>query len=144
MCIVVMGTLAAVALPRYIDLGQSGRVAAVNALAGAIQVATNNFRMLCATKPQTGCSLSNPFQLVNINGRSYWFNYGWLEAGDDIGGDEIDVAVNHVGFIASLPNNLSTRFSKDGSPTPQNCSVLYVQASNAVQGPIITVTTSGC
>jgi len=144
MVMVILGVLAAVALPRFVSLGQSARVASVDALAAALSTTATTMRMLCATRPQTGCDVSNPFQHVAIDGKWYWFNYGWLEAGDDIGGDEVDVAISHTGFTASLPNNLSTRFSKDGAPTPQNCSVLYKQASNASDGPTITNTTSGC
>lgn len=144
MVIVILGVLAAVALPRFVDLGQSARVASVQSLEGAIRTATNNMRMLCIVKPQTGCDIANPFQLVNLNGKQYWFNYGWLEAGDTVGSDEIDAAVTHTGFTVSLPNNLSTRFTKDGAPDPLTCSVLYVQANNASQGPTITTDTSGC
>lgn len=98
--------------------------------------------MVCAVN--TSCNLNNDQLHIYLNGQWYWLNYGWIDAGDDIGGNEIDTALTTSGFSISLPNNHATLFSLAEATTPANCSVLYYQATIAAPNPIITTTISGC
>ena len=139
---VILAILVASIMPRFADLGTQARISAIKALAGSIQTTINNLRLECAVNPS--CSLSNDQLHVYLNGQWYWLNYGWVDAGDDIGGDEIDTALTISGFSVTLPNNRATLFSLADAPAPANCSVLYYQATIATPKPVITLTTSGC
>ena len=139
--IIILGVLAAVAVPRLIALGRDARVASLKALTGALWAATNNVRMVCAL--ESTCDPNASYSAVTHNGVSVTMHYGYAGAGDNIGGDEIDTKVAHTGFTAVLPDSWHTMFTLDSAPTPANCAVLYEDSSSPA-GPTITSVTSGC
>lgn len=140
--IVIIGILAASALPRFIDLGKDARIASVHAMEGTINTTVNNWAAICQIR--SPCSTISGFYYLTFGGKTYLFQNGYPEAGDVIGGDQIDVLINYSGFTVSLPNNLKTMFSVSGAPDPTNCSVTYQQAASLGQAPIVTTLTSGC
>jgi len=139
--IVAISILAGAILPNFINMGTQARISTIQSMNGAIVAAANNIRMLCAVS--ANCDVTNSFLHVNIKGQWYWLDWGWIDAGDDVGQDEIDVALNYSGFNVVLINNLTTSFQLISAPTPAQCAVTYIQASSDT-GPTITTSTSGC
>jgi hypothetical protein len=98
--------------------------------------------MACILKP--GCSMTAGFFYLPYNNKTLLINNAYPEAGDVIGGDQIDVLIDQNGFNVVLANNLTTRFDLMGAPTPSACSVAYKQAASLGAEPTISVITSGC
>lgn len=131
--IVILGILAAVALPRFLNLGQSARVSAVNALAGGMRsaAAVAHSAALVAATPQTGATGS-----VTLEGTAIDLVYGY-PAATNAG---IGAAVSD--FTGFTSNNAG-KFTKDGAPTTADCSVTYT-AAPANGAATVTVTDTGC
>jgi MSHA pilin protein MshA len=140
--IVILGVLAATALPKFIDINRDARIASVETMEGALRSTIQLWAGICQIK--TPCTTTSGFFTMNYDGRTYRFVEGYPEAGDRINTDQIDTFVNHNGFTITLPNNLRTRFELTSAPTPVNCSVTYQQAASLGQPPILTTVTSGC
>lgn len=144
-CIVVLGVLAAFAVPRFVAMDQSARAAAVRALAGTLNATAYQVRALCmTTAPVSGCDLTSSSWQGTINGTSYWLNYGWPDSGDALGSSQIDALIDYSGFRAYLVGPPSTRFVRDDAPSPDNCSVTYNDAYYLPQHFQIAIDTSGC
>lgn len=80
----------------------------------------------------------------NFSGRTYRIWRGWLDAGDYLNTDEIDVALDHAGFTASLRSNTTTRFTHDLATTPSVCYVDYQEPLADGGEPVISSNVSGC
>jgi prepilin-type N-terminal cleavage/methylation domain-containing protein len=144
-CIVVIAVLAAFALPRFALFDQRARVAAVQALAGTLNATAYQVRALCmTTQAVSGCSLASSSWTGTINGKGYWLNYGWPDAGDELNARQIDALIDYSGFRAYLVGPPSTRFVRDDAPSPDNCSVTYNDAYYLPTHYQIVVTTTGC
>lgn len=141
--VVILGILAATALPKFINVGTDARVAAIKALSGSLQSTAHLWHGICLMK-RTECNIANGWpNTLNYNGTSVQFANDFPEAGDNINTYQIDVLIEHGGFTVSLPSNIQTRFSLNNAPDSANCSVTYQQAGT-VGPPAITSVTSGC
>ncbi|MDR3479913.1 MAG: type II secretion system protein [Burkholderiaceae bacterium] len=142
--IVIIGILAAIALPSYQNISQSARIAAVNALAGAITESASNFRLLCALNASTGCDINAQMGSLTYNGTTYGMNYGWIGAGTGINTGLVDNTISYSGFTISVSNPYTT-FALKSAPTPANCSVTYGNAwGTGNQQYTLSVVTTGC
>jgi hypothetical protein len=117
------------------------RIAKVQHLVGALKAAAALVKASCMVIP--GCASSGDTAFV-MDGRAVRVNWGYPEAGDSIGNNQIDTTLDTTGFVGSLPDNLTTKFSVDDAPDPANCAVTYQQALQANPRPTITATISGC
>lgn len=140
--IVILGILSATALPKFIDLGKEARTAAVNSMAGTLRTAAEQWHMYCMVKP--ACAQSTGFYYLSYQGKTYLIQNGYPEAGDVVGGDQIDTMIQHSGFNVTLVNNLTTRFAPSSASSAATCHADYVQALTAGASPTVTVDTSGC
>jgi len=142
--IIILGVLAALAVPKFVALGTDARIASVKALAGTLQSTALNVRAICKINP--ACDYTLNYQLLTLGGRQADLNYGWLDSGDTLGGNEIDGWIDYSGFTASLPQTSYTLFSLDGAPDPATCSVSYADAyyRGPTLGILITTNTAGC
>ncbi len=150
MVIVIIGVLAAVALPRYFDSSRAARIAALQALAATLNETASTTHLMCATNAAAGCSLTNSSQTLTMQGHTYWLNYGYPDAGDALGTTQIDALITYSGFTASLPTLAQTMFSRTDAPDPANCQVTYYDTYYGMPAgipgrfPSIITTTSGC
>lgn len=121
--IVILGILAAAALPRFSDLSTQARVAALSGLAGSIRSAASIAR---ATQLARGVA-SNA--TMTVEGASVTLSNGYPTTAtiDDMLTDFSGFSFNGAGTFT-----LTT-----------NCTVAYA-ASVAGAFPVITVTSSGC
>jgi MSHA pilin protein MshA len=143
--IVVLGVLAAYAVPRFVGMDANARAASVNALAGALRATSVQVRGLCMTTAATsGCDTTSASWTGTINGKGYWLNYGYPDAGDEIAGRQIDGMIDYSGFRAFIVGNPSTRFVRDDAPNPDRCSVEFFDAYYTPPAPHLVVLTDGC
>jgi MSHA pilin protein MshA len=134
MVIVILGILAAVAIPRYIDLQTNARVAAVNGMLGTVNGAASIVDARAIITGQTAAVGTVVVGGVTIN---TVFGFPRSTAGG------IDLAIpNMTGF--TFVSGTPSTFQLIGAPTPATCSVTYTQAAVAGATPTITVNTAGC
>jgi MSHA pilin protein MshA len=131
--IVVLGILAAFAVPRFISLQTPARVAAVNGLAGAIRSASSLIHGLALANQITSGSVSAEGAAITVN---YAYPTG------DVAGIVTSLQ-DTSGFTVSVSAGAVT-FTSNGAPTPANCNVTYTAPTVSGTAPIITTTTSGC
>jgi prepilin-type N-terminal cleavage/methylation domain-containing protein len=157
MVIVILGVLAAVALPKFVNLGADARIAAVNGLAASVQTAVSVAKAKCAVTQACGTQTpytSNPS--ITFGGQTYFLHFGYPTAwGNSSLNQQGDIAAwlqAYSGFTRRpyVSGTWYVDFTKDGSPNPLNCRVRYqILPINNVANPSITtstttVTISGC
>lgn len=142
MVIVILGILAATLLSRFVELGRDARIATLKTMEGTLKTTAALLHSVCMIK--IPCATTSGFFYLPYDGRTLLINNGYPEAGDVIGGDQIDTIITQTGFDVVLANNLTTRFDLKGAPNPATCSVAYQQAASLGAEPTITMNTSGC
>ncbi len=119
--IVILGILAAVALPRFMGLEREARIAAIKSMGGTMLSAANMAHGVCmARNCANGATLA-------IEGQNVVFANGYPNNAS------IDLLVQS--FEGFTPNAAGNRMTKQGAQT-NNCWVQYNQATNA--GGVIT------
>ncbi len=134
MVIVILGILAAVAIPRYIDLQTSARTSAVNGMLGTVNGAAAIVNAAAIINGQTGATGS-----VTVGGVTINTVYGFPASAT--GG--INNAISNMSgftFVTGAPSS----FTLNGSPTPGNCAVNYTQPTAAGGSPTIVAVVTGC
>lgn len=150
--IAVLGILAATALPRFINVGTSARVASLNGLKGALQSAANMGAAMC--RLDNACNPAadgGQFPNTVINGTTVYFHYGYPTGwgrffiDNGVGGIQELVDVSGFTYQPHAGGSFQTVYTKDGAPDPDNCRVIY-QMSPGGAPPLldITVVTTGC
>jgi len=130
--IVILGILAAVAVPKFIDMQGDARESAVGGLYGAVQSATALAHAQALVKGQTGATGS-----ITMEGSTVDLVYGYpakTAAG-------IVAAVTADGFDVTTSVG---DFYLTGAPTPANCSVTYTAATSTTVPPVIAKDLTGC
>ncbi len=140
--ITILGVLAAFAVPRFLSLGREARVATVQGLAATLSSTARQVRALCLVTP--ACDAASASWQGTLQGRQYWLNYGWPDAGDELAGRQIDALVEYSGFRAELAGLPSTRFVRDDAPDPADCAVEYFDAWYTPPVSRVVVRTGGC
>jgi MSHA pilin protein MshA len=126
--IVILGLLAATALPRFSNLTADARIATVNGMRGALQSAAT-----IAHATQLAQSLASSAS-VTLEGQVVTMSGGYPTA--DAAGIAAALA-DYSGFT-----HTAGRFDKDGGTSP-NCAATYA-ASVGGAFPSVTIATSGC
>jgi len=133
--ITILGILAAFAIPRFTQLDSQARIAAVSSLGGSLQSAAalaHAQYLASGTAPAT----------VTMDGQAIALTFGYPAA--TAAGIE-NTLQDTSGFTPTITGTTVT-FSKNGAPTPGNCSVTY-NASTALGVPAtvtLPVVTTGC
>lgn len=147
--IVILGILAAMAIPKFLDLGKDARIAVLNSTKGAIVTAMNTARLACATNPACSGSLSNSMSNAfaapsGVTGKlfngyptgqsrvpSYFGIKDWMSISGDITVNEPDPS--HA--IFQIPS----------APDPANCKIIYTEAvTSGSPEPSVVLVTTGC
>ncbi|OGW33695.1 MAG: hypothetical protein A2X58_02695 [Nitrospirae bacterium GWC2_56_14] len=134
MVIVILGILAAVAIPRYIDLAASARVSSVNGMLATVNGAAAITNAAAIINGQTGATGT-----VTVGGVTINTVFGFPRSAT--GG--IDSAIANLSGFTYVTGAPAT-FQLIGAPTPATCSVSYTQAPSAGAVYTATTTTSGC
>jgi MSHA pilin protein MshA len=133
MVIVILGILAAVAIPRYIDLQTSARQSAVNGMYGAVNGAAAIVNAAAIVSGATGATGTVTVGGVTIN-TAYGFPRSAVAAG-------IENAVSNLSGFTYVFGTPAT-FSLNGAPTAASCQVRYTEpAASGASPTIVAITT---
>jgi MSHA pilin protein MshA len=130
MVIVIVGVLAAVALPRFFDMGSSARAASNNAIYGAVNSAVAISHSAALVSGQ-GSAVTGT---VTMDGQAVALAYGYpTPAG-------MAAAINTGNVVATVGATTTTWAITGGSGT---CNVVYTAATSTTT-PTVVPTTTGC
>jgi MSHA pilin protein MshA len=149
MVIVILGILAAFALPRFADFGADARRATIQGVEGAMRSAsaiTRSAFLAAGTNPET----------VNLEGAAVAITNGYASPAGiivaaNITGGAVDNAANTGDFVVTTTATTATVQAK-GAASAANCQVVYTAATaSSATPPVITAptivrttTTTGC
>jgi MSHA pilin protein MshA len=144
--IVILGVLAAVALPRFTDLQDQARGAKANAAAGAIRSAAALVKS-SAIASGTSCGVASVTAGPSFEGATIPLNYCYPQAtatgiltAANITASTDGYTVTGGGGTAGTAIVLEVSSAR----TPANCSVSYTSPAAASTPPIISVDISAC
>jgi MSHA pilin protein MshA len=140
--IVILGILAATALPRFINMSSSARAASLNGLQGAMNSAVSIVHaqslILANNAAATGTVTMDGGQVVNIV-------YGYPDASAAGIGAAINGATNAASYTPTYTGTTSSTWSPVGAATPASCIFTYTAATSATVGASVsTPITTGC
>ncbi len=147
--ILILGVLAAVALPRFTNLQAKAREAKVKGVAGSMASAASLVKASAmaasvACGNATGNSVAMESLTVDLN-HCYpqalgAFGQGILGAANVLAADDWVVGSN--AGAASAGSVLTIQLAE--SATPANCSITYTSPATATASPTVVTTVSGC
>ena len=144
--IVILGVLAATALPKFMSLSADARIAVVTRarveVAGAANLAYSKCLLVsgCVASGK-GASLSGPDGRVGFMYNGY--PTGQLRTGT-WGFFGIKEWVNVGGLTVVEVNTSVTEFREPSASDPANCLVRYTEAVSLGAGPTTIIVTTGC
>ncbi|NOY12596.1 MAG: prepilin-type N-terminal cleavage/methylation domain-containing protein [Deltaproteobacteria bacterium] len=133
--IVILGILAAVAVPKFVDMQIDARESAVDGMLGAVRSATAIAHAQALVKGQTGATGTIKMEGIDVD-----LVYGYpAKSSTGIVG-----AVTADGFDVTTA---AGEFHLIGAPTPASCAVVYAAATSS--GGVVTAasaaaTKTGC
>jgi MSHA pilin protein MshA len=139
MVIVILGILAAFALPRFANLGQDARIATLNGAFGAVRSASAVAHSVALARPGLPVVLEGTtISMVNT--------YPQANAAGIVAAAQLSSEFTSTGGGAAAGDTLTIQVA--GAPTPAQCSFTYAAAA-ANAAPVIggatgTVITTGC
>lgn len=147
MVIVILGILAAFALPRFADFGADARRATIQGVEGAMKSAS------AITRSAFLAAGANP-ATVNLEGAAVAITNGYASPAGiivaaNITGGAADNAANTGDFVITTTATTTTVQAR-GVTTPANCQVVYTAATASsatppvITAPTIVRTTTGC
>ena len=130
--IVILGILAATALPKFVDLGKDARTAAMKAVEGSMR-ATN---AMIYAKAAVGNAMASTGS-VTVNGATISTVFGFAALVSNIV-QAMDIATSDFNTTTVASTVYHT-----GATDTTNCKVVYLPATTTT-APTYTLTTSGC
>jgi MSHA pilin protein MshA len=143
--ILILGVLAAVALPRYADLQGKAREAKVKGVAGSIQSAAS----LAKASAMANGNSCGADSTISMEGRTINLNNCYPQAltsfTDGIMG-AANISTNDGWTVGGGGATAGTALTLQlaGGSTPANCAISYAAPASANAAPAVSYTTSGC
>lgn len=147
--IVILGILAATALPRFADLGGSARTASLNAARGALGATVAMVHGQALIQPNA-TTFTNEGQTVTVvngypNGTTNTSAAAGLVAPDYI----VTASVAGAGVSGNTPAIPVNGFvvvpaSVSGTPAALSCFVSYAASTGVNAAPVVAITTTSC
>jgi MSHA pilin protein MshA len=129
--IVILGILAATALPRFTGMATDARVASAKGMFAGVQSAAAIAHAQALVQGQTGATGTAVMEGTTVN-----LVYGYPATATP----GIDAALTSIqGYTYA-----GGVFSQTGATTPGTCGVTYAQPTGANLAPTITLNTAGC
>jgi MSHA pilin protein MshA len=133
--IVILGILAATALPRFVNLQQSARISAVQGLVGGLSSAM----AIAHAQSLVNGTNASATSTITMDGQTVNMVYGYPD-------------YTTAGIVASMSGLSGWTVTASASPStfqPVNggsatCQVAYTAATSAIVPPTVTATTTGC
>ncbi|HEB28461.1 MAG TPA: type II secretion system protein [Porticoccus sp.] len=141
--IVVIGVLAATALPKFINFSSGARLSTLKAMRGSLESAVGNLRGACIVYEECRNlpSWPNLYVFLPAYGQRFMLIGGYPEAGTLSREGEIHDLISSSGFEVTNPNSKLTRWS---IPSVDSCYVQYKQIDGGETFPLIELVSSGC
>lgn len=136
--IVILGILAATALPKFIDFGKDARVAVVKGAQGALQGANNMVYGKAALAGATGSTTATAVAIDAATSVSTSYGYA-TSLTELVKAAQLDTTTTG-NFVVST-NTLSYG---TGGTAQANCNISYTAPTAAGTQPTYTITSSGC
>jgi len=131
--IVILGILAAVAVPKFVDMQVDARKSAVNGMYGAVQSAAAIAHAQALVKGQTGAT-----GVITMEGDDVDLVHGYPASVDTgANGTNISDAVNSDGFTYTAGG--TGTFDLDADSSPADCRVSYTAPAAAGSAPNIVI-----
>lgn len=146
--LLILGMLAAVALPRFFNLGRDARVARAEAVHNAVRAATQVTRVTALVRNSLGDGTQAADSEVNLDGVIVQTNYGYPEASPSgvitaAGIAEADGTLETSDGGAAAGSTLAIRVPD--ARTPERCGFTYTSSAAPGQAPTISaLDTRGC
>jgi len=132
--ILILGILAAIAAPKFINLTGQARVAALNGLRAAVSSAATLANALTVAQGNTAG------QPIVVEGTTVQMNNYYPSSGAN--GIDLAVRFDAATFATAAP---AQTFQIKAAPTPAACAFLYTQAPSTTQpATVATAVTTGC
>jgi MSHA pilin protein MshA len=136
--ILILGILAATAAPRFFNLQQSARIAALNGARAAVQSAAS---LANATSLAQSLSAGSA---VSVQGLSVAMVNFYPDGSNLVSGIMGAVQLDATTYTSSV-SGTATTVSMAGSPTPASCAFSYASATTTAIPPVIsTAVITGC
>jgi MSHA pilin protein MshA len=133
--ILILGILAAIAAPKFIDLTGQARIAALNGLRAAVSSAATLANALTVAQGNT------PGQPIVVEGTTVQMTNYYPSSG----ANGIDLAVRFDAATFATASPPAMTFQVKTAPTPAFCAFLYTQAAFTTQpATVATAVTTGC
>ncbi len=133
--IVILGILAATALPKFIDLSKDARTSAMKAVEGSMRTADTMIYAKAAVGGLLTGVTGTPTN-VTVGAATVATVYGFAASTTEL------VKVMDLG--ADFNTATANEIRHAGAPTPANCKVAYTPATSLTAPPGYAVTTTGC
>lgn len=144
--IVILGVLAATALPKFMSLSTDARIAVVTRARVEVAGAANLAYAKCLLV--SGCVVSNKGTALSGPDGRLAFMYNGYPTGQLRSGTwgffGIKEWVNVGGLTVVEVNTSVTEFREPTAPDPTNCLVRYTEAFSLGASPTTIIVTSGC
>ena len=150
--IVILGILAAVALPKFADLGKDARIATLNGARGALSATAAMAHakyLVTSPVPTTVTFEGSTITFATVAASGYpKADVGFAGASGLGSADYTQIAAG-AAATANSPATTATEtafipVSVAGSPAGLACLVKYAEPATATSAPVITLTTTGC
>lgn len=130
--IIVLGVLAAFAVPRFMGIDTQARIASVNSLAGTL-------RSTAAMAHSVYMARGNPPNPVTIDGQTVNFTFGYPDANSitNLLSPGTVTQNNLAGAFTSTVAGTTNTFTLNGAATPASCAATYQTAAAAGVSPTI-------
>lgn len=130
--IVILGILAAFAIPRFVNISTQARESAMRGLAGSLRSATALAHGLALAQGRTAAS----GQTIDMEGQAIDLAYGYPTAtATGIG----RTVANLDGFTMAVSGSSMTFTPTNAPATPANCQVTYTQATASTTPATVTL-----
>jgi len=130
--IVILGILAATALPKFVNLSSDARTSVVKGLSGSMAAANAMIYAKAQVAGQTGATGT-----VTVNGTSVSTVYGFASTAAQL------ASVLDLNPPGDFDTSVAGEIEMKNAPTPASCKVAYTPATATV-APLYPITSSGC
>lgn len=141
MVIVILGILAAFAVPRFADITIDARKATVDSLGGSLRSAAA-LAHATALAQSRSASESISMEGTQVTMQNFYPTSSGTESGI------VSALVDYTGFLPNTSNTSGTAgivyFRKEGATNEANCYAAYQAPTSANTPPLISVDKSGC
>lgn len=135
--ILILGILAAIALPKFVDLGKDARIASVNGAKGAFSSAAamaHGKYMVTVPSPLT----------TTVEGTLVTYSTAFLSGYPKADANFATASGLNASDYTITAAGTTLTVSPVSAPTAATCSIVYAEPISAITAPTLTLSTAGC